>query len=164
MLAYLSGSIEYSPDQGRAWRASITPFLQSLGCEVYDPASDEKKNLDDFERKYFRSWKTTDLARFQATLRKIIRYDLDLIEYKADFLIVYWDEYAGRGAGTQAEVSMAYRRGIPIYLVAAMPIAEISGWILGCSTEIFHSFEDLKLRLSRLSAAGNPVQVAVNLA
>ena len=65
MLAYLSGSIEYSPDHGKAWRAELTPFLRSLGHDVYDPAEDEKKNLSDIERHEFRGWKHTDLPRFQ---------------------------------------------------------------------------------------------------
>ena len=52
MRAYLSGSIEYSPDFGRSWRAELTPFLQGLGHEIYDPALDEKKNLDDDEVRF----------------------------------------------------------------------------------------------------------------
>lgn len=45
MLVYLSGAIEYSSDHGKHWRAEVTPFLRSLGHEVYDPAEDEKKNV-----------------------------------------------------------------------------------------------------------------------
>ena len=58
MLVYLSGSIEYSPDHGKSWRAEISPFLRSLGHEVYDPAEDEKKNLTDVERHEFRGGST----------------------------------------------------------------------------------------------------------
>src|SRR3954468_4879525 len=144
MRAYLSGAIEYSPDRGRAWRASITPFLQSLDHSVYDPAHDEKKNLTDDEIASFRAWKTADLARFQQTIRKIIAWDLDWIEQRTDFIICYWDEHVLKGAGTQAELTLAHRLDIPVYLVAAMPVERISGWILGCSTEIFSSFDQLQ--------------------
>src|SRR5215475_5637883 len=65
VLIYLSGAIEYSPDHGRAWRAAVTPLLQSLGHQVYDPSLDEKKNLSEEERAHFRAWKRTDLERFQ---------------------------------------------------------------------------------------------------
>lgn len=41
MMFYLAGSIEYSPDLGKGWRAEITPLLKSLGHRVYDPAEDE---------------------------------------------------------------------------------------------------------------------------
>ena len=45
MFFYLAGSIEYSPDLGKGWRAQITPVLKALGHEIYDPAEDEMKNL-----------------------------------------------------------------------------------------------------------------------
>lgn len=148
MLVYLCGAIEYSPDFGKAWRAEVTAFLRELGHDVYDPALDEKKNLTDDEVRDFRSWKATDLLRFQQTIRKIIQYDLDLVERECDFIVAYWDEYAGKGAGTQGELTIAHRRGIPVYLVTAVPVEGVSGWILGCATEVFGSFEELKAHLA----------------
>ena len=139
MLFYLAGSIEYSPDLGKGWRAQITPLLKEHGHQVYDPAEDELKNLSETEMREFRSWKTTDLQRFQNTVRKIIAYDLDLIEHRCDAIICYWDQYAGRGAGTQGELTFAHRLGIPVYLVCEVPMGDISGWLLGCATEVFHS-------------------------
>ena len=144
MRIYLSGAIEYSPDYGRHWRSQITPFLRAQGHEVYDPARDEKKNLEEVEVKHFREWKHTDLERFQATIRKIIAYDLDRIERETDAIVCYWDEHCSRGAGTQGELTVAHRLGMPVYLVAAMPVEKISGWILGCSTRIFRSMEELQ--------------------
>jgi nucleoside 2-deoxyribosyltransferase len=143
MLAYLSGSIEYAADFGKSWRAQITPFLRALGHEVYDPALDEKKNLEDDEVREFRGWKSSDLPRFQQTLRKIIAWDLDWID-RSDCLICYFDEAAARGAGTQGEVTYAHRRGIPVYLVLGMPADKISGWVLGCASQVFADFEQLR--------------------
>jgi nucleoside 2-deoxyribosyltransferase len=142
MLFYLAGSIEYSPDLGKAWRAEITPLLESLGHEVYDPALDEMKNLTADEVAQFRSWKSSDLDRFQQTIRKIIAYDLDLIEHRCDALVCYWDQYAGRGAGTQGELTFAHRLGMPVYMICGVPVEQISGWLLGCATEVFSSFEE----------------------
>jgi hypothetical protein len=144
MRAYLSGSIEYSPDLGKGWRAQIAPFLRALGHEVYDPAADEKKNLTDEEVREFRDWKTADLVRYQAVLRKIIAWDLDWIESRADYVICYWDAAAARGAGTQGELTFAHRSGIPVYLVLGMPARVVSGWILGCATKIFVNFAELQ--------------------
>jgi nucleoside 2-deoxyribosyltransferase len=141
MLFYLAGSIEYSPDLGKGWRAEITPLLESLGHRVYDPAEDERKNLTEIEMREFRSWKNKDLARFQQTVRKIIAYDLDLIEHRADAIVCYWDQHAGRGAGTQGELTFAHRLGIPAYMICAIPVEEISGWLLGCATEVFDGVE-----------------------
>jgi hypothetical protein len=149
MFVYLSGSIEYAPDKGKSWRASLTPFLRSLGHDVYDPASDEKKNLTDEEVTDFRKWKTSDPERFRRTIQKIITWDLDWVEHKADYIVAFWDEYAQRGAGTGAELTMAYRRGVPVYVVTGMPQGEISGWVLGCASQVFQDFEQLKSFLSQ---------------
>lgn len=143
MLVYLSGSIEYAADFGKSWRAEITPFLRHLGHTVYDPAADEKKNLTDDEVRDFRKWKASDLPRFQATLRKIIAWDLDWID-RSGCIICYFDEAAARGAGTQGEITHAHRAGIPVYLVLGMPQEKVSGWVLGCASEVFSDFEQLR--------------------
>ncbi|MGZ4818984.1 MAG: hypothetical protein ACXVZJ_10185 [Terriglobales bacterium] len=159
MRAYLSGSIEYSADLGKGWRAQVTPFLRALGHEVYDPASDEKKNLGDEEMREFRAWKTSDLPRFQDTVRKIIAWDLDWIEKRTDYVICYWDAAAARGAGTQGELTFAHRNGIPVYLVLGMPSRVVSAWILGCATRIFDSFAELQMFLTRTYAQRFAVNV-----
>jgi len=151
MFFYLAGSIEYSPDLGKGWRAELKPALAALGHEFYDPAEDELKNLTEIEASEFRAWKATDLKRFRQTIQKIIAYDLDLIEHRCDAVICYWDQYAGRGAGTQGELTFAHRKEIPVYLVCGMPIEQVSGWLLGCATEVFTSFHELQEFLSAKS-------------
>lgn len=149
MRFYLAGAIEYSPDFGRAWRVRVAAFLRGQGHDYYDPVDDELKSLTEDERAHFRGWKKTDLPRYRVALRKIIDFDLDVVENRCDAVIALWDAYAARGAGTQGELSLAYRRGKPVFLVAAMPVTEISGWILGCATEVFASFEELEEKLAR---------------
>lgn len=163
MLFYLAGSIEYSPDLGKGWRAEITPLLKSLGHEVYDPAEDEKKNLTETEVREFRSWKASDLPRFQQTVRKIIAYDLNLIERSVSAIVCYWDRNAGRGAGTQGELTFAHRLRVPVYLVSGMPVEEISGWLLGCATEVFAGFAELRAFLTaRFSQACTESEKVMN--
>jgi hypothetical protein len=156
MLIYLTGAIEYAPDKGRGWRAALTPFLRELGHEVYDPAEDVRKNLTDEEMKCFRGWKQSDPSRFREVIRKIIAWDLDWVELKCGAIVAFWDEYAQRGAGSGAELTIAHRRGIPVYLVTGMPLVQISGWILGCATEVFSSFEELHEFLRAQDPAGIP--------
>jgi hypothetical protein len=145
MLAYLCGPIEFASDGGKLWRRKLAPFLrQDLGHRVYDPAEDEKKNLSDEEVDRFRQWKTTDPERFRRAVRKIIQFDLDLIENKADYVICHWDEAAGQSGGTSAELTLAYRKGIPVYLVSPLPAEQISGWMLACADQVFGSIEELK--------------------
>lgn len=159
MLFYLAGSIEYSPDLGKGWRAQLTPALKALGHEVYDPAEDELKNLTETEVREFRSWKKSDLPRFRRTVQKIIAYDLDLIEHRCDAIVCYWDQYAGRGAGTQGELTFAHRLGIPVYLICGIPVEQMSGWLLGCATEVFTSFDELQEFLRTQSAHKTVVAV-----
>jgi hypothetical protein len=144
VFIYLSGSIEFAAGAGKAWRADITPFLESLGHEVYDPAADEKKNLNGEEAAHFRSWKTSDPERFATAVRKIIHWDLNIVEQLADCVVCYWDQTAARGAGTQAEVTAAFRANKPVLLVTSLPREEISGWILACAAAVFPDFDDLK--------------------
>ena len=152
MFFYLAGPIEYSARFGKGgWRAEITPLLKALGHDVYDPAEDEMKNLSEIEARQFRSWKHSDLPRFQETIRKIIAYDLDLIEHRCDALVCYWDHHAGKGAGTQGELTFAHRLGIPVYLICALPVAEISGWLLGCASEVFTDFDQFREFMSSRS-------------
>jgi hypothetical protein len=154
MLAYLCGPIEFAEDGGRLWRRKLAPFLRDqLGHRVYDPAEDEKKNLTEDEAAHFRGWKTEDLERFRRAIRKIIAFDLDLIEHKADYLICYWQGSGAQSGGTPAELTVAHRKGIPVYLVTPLPVEEVSGWMLGCSDQVFSSIEGLKeflvMRFSR---------------
>lgn len=145
MLVYLCGPIEYAADGGKLWRAKLTPFLRNeLGHRVYDPAQDEKKNLSDEELANFREWKTTDVDRFRRAVRKIIAYDLDLIENKADYLICYWDDPVKQSGGTSAELTAAHRKGMPVYLVTPLPVDQVSGWMVACADQVFVSVEELK--------------------
>jgi len=144
-LVYLSGAIEHASDGGTGWRLEMRQFLEGeLSVRVYDPAADQRKNLTEEEAGGFRRWKLEAPERFQATVRKIIAWDLDRVEEAADYLIALWDEAAARGGGTAAEITLAYRRGKPVYLVLGMPRDAASGWVLAAATEVFEDFESLR--------------------
>lgn len=143
-LVYLAGAIEYAPDFGRAWRRDITPFLRDeLGHRVYDPAEDERKSLTEEEQRNLRSWKTTDFDRFQTAIRKIIEWDIGILSC-AEYVVCFWDQHAPKGGGTPSELTLAYRLGIPVYLVTPLDRLEISGWILACCRKTFANFDELK--------------------
>lgn len=145
MLAFLCGGMEYAPDGGRQWRERIRVWLQeNLNHRAYDPAQEASRILSEEELRNLSVWKRTDLERYRKVLRHIINHDMDVMENQADYVICYWDEAAARGGGTQAELTTAYRKGIPIYWVAEMPVEQISGWVLGCADKGFSSFDELK--------------------
>ena len=145
MLAFLCGGMEYAPDGGRAWRERIRLWLQeNLNHHVYDPTVEARRILTPEELDGLGKWKVTDLDRFRKVMRFILNHDLDVMARRADYVICNWDEAAARGGGTHAELTSAYRKGIPVYLVTEMPVEEVSGWVLGCTDKIFSSFDDLK--------------------
>jgi len=151
MKAYLAGAIEYAPDHGKAWRSEMSDFLRrSVGHTCYNPLVEEHKYLTLEESHDFRKFKSNDLNKFQETVRKLIRGDLYALETEIDYVICKWDEYAVKGGGTYGELTYAFSRNIPVYMVTTMPVISISGWILGCTTKIFKSFEELRQYLQQI--------------
>ncbi len=145
MRAYLAGAIEHAPDKGKQWRTELAEFLKNeFGHDSYNPHIEEPKLLTPEERTKFRSLKTSNLPEFQRIVRKLIRNDIHSLMTEIDYVICLWDDYAEKGGGTYGELTFAFYHGIPVYMVAAKPLDEISGWILGCTTEFFQSFDTLK--------------------
>ena len=149
MRIYLSGAIEHSADGGLGWRQRLAGRLRQIGHEVYDPAADQRKDLTEEESREFRQWKLRDPERFRRAVRKIIAWDLARIESQTDAVVALWDAAAARGGGTAAEITLAFRRGLPVYLVLGLPRQEASGWVLGCAERVFEDLDDLEEFLTR---------------
>ena len=127
------------------------PMALNLKNAGHDLIVPERKSLTDEEVANFREWKTTDVERFRRVIRKIIQFDLDLIENKADYVICHLGEGPTPGVssgGTPAELTFAYRKGIPVYLVTAAPLERVSGWMLACADRVFGSVDELKAFLT----------------
>jgi nucleoside 2-deoxyribosyltransferase len=152
---YISGAIEHSADEGRGWRRVLGDRLAALGHDLYDPAADEKKDLDEVERREFRRWKLENPERFRVAVRKIVAWDLARIENESDAVVALWDDAAARGGGTAAEITLAYRLGKPVYLVLGMPRRQASGWVLACAERVFEDFEELERFLARDGGPGS---------
>jgi len=145
MLAYLCSPIDLSQSGAALWRRKLSPFLRDqLGHRVYDPAEDVRKVLTEDEIANLRVWQTTDLDRFRRSVRKLIAYDLEVLEHRADYVICYWDAELAQSGAMPAGLTAAYRKGIPVYLVTSIPVEKIDAWILGCSDQVFSSVESLK--------------------
>ena len=142
--AYLSGAMEYAPDNGEGWRRELASLLnEKLGHAVFNPNEEIKKLMSPEERESLNELKENDFDKFRENIRRIIDHDLNFITEKTDYLICYWDEYASMGGGTQGEVTVAYNNGLPVYLLTQMPLNRISSWILGCSEKIFNDRNSL---------------------
>ncbi len=143
---YLSGGMEYAPNEGRDWRSSLQTWLEeNLDAEVFNP-NRESQNF--FAERYpgldFRALKRTDPARFQQIVAQLVDLDCREIACRSDYVICFWDEGAMRGAGTKGELTIARYFGKPVYMVTSFPLPEIPGWVLGCTERVFASFDSLQ--------------------
>ena len=153
---YLSGGMEYAKNEGMNWRSKIETWVAlQLGHTVFNPNSESerylKKMLPDIN---LRALKFSDVSRYQSVVRGIVKLDSEEIAKRTDYVICYWDKSAQRGAGTKGELSIARYFGKPVYMVTRVQHSNIPGWILGCTSEIFSSFGDLKIFLQKKYAKG----------
>jgi len=146
MKVYLSGGMEYADGEGVNWRKEMQEWLESsFGHTVFNP------NVESdifFAARYpdvdFRTIKKTNIDLYQEIVRHLVDIDCKEIADHSDFVICYWDEGAAKGAGTKGELTMARYFGKPVYLVTTFPLYDIPGWVLGCATKIFLTFDELK--------------------
>lgn len=148
---YLSGGMEYAQREGSDWRQEIEKWLKEvLNQEVFNPNKESAKYLSAKSLKGdFRALKKTDTQRFMKVVRGMVVLDSHEIALRSDYLICYWDRSAVKGAGTQGEVTLAKYFGKPVYLVTKLSLSKIPGWILGCTSRTYSSFDDLKAFLKR---------------
>jgi hypothetical protein len=145
MRVYLSGGMEFANNRGSDWRAEMERRLRTeLGWEVFNPVAESRRLLEErHPGVVMRDLKESDPERFRSIVAEIVRRDSAQVAERTDLVVCLWDEPAARGAGTQGELTLAHHYGRPVYLVTAMPYVAIPGWVIGCTTRIFGSFEEL---------------------
>ena len=149
MKAYLSGAMEFANDEGAGWRKEMTQWLsKNLGHTVYNPVIESEDLVKEYGAESYREWKINDIQKYSDFIRVCVDRDIDIVRNKMDYLICLWDESVLKGAGTHAEVTIAYECGKPVYLINKLPTIDLSGWIMACSTEIFSDFDALKICLN----------------
>ena len=145
MIAYLSGAMEFADDEGSGWRKDLTKWLyDNLGHEVYDPVIQSAKLIDKYGGNDYRDWKISDPNKYADFIRLCVDYDIDNVRHHTDYVICLWDHNVLKGAGTHAEVTIAYESKKPVFLINKLSAADLSGWIMACSTKIFNDFNSFK--------------------
>ena len=148
MIAYLSGPIENAENDGANWRESITPWLKDeIKHDVFNPVLATRKIISNLTNTQFREMKDTNPKKYKNLIRQIIDIDIKAVVGETDYLIVNWNKSVFRGGGTHGEITMAYYLKKPIYLVNHVPLDDLSSWISSCATEVFDSFDDMKIHL-----------------
>ena len=148
MIAYLSGAMEYAVDEGSGWRIDMASWLSAqLGHNVIDPVEESRLLMLQENSTDYRTWKESDTERYREFVRQCVDRDIRAVTKEVDYIICLWNEDVFKGAGTHGEVTLAFQHNVPVYLVNQIPLRDLSGWIMACSSEIFNNFEELKVFL-----------------
>ena len=145
MIAYLSGAMEYADDEGAGWRNKMSHWLQDeLQHRTIDPVIESARIVQNNQAEDYRQWKTHNPDKYAKFIQLCVKNDIDIVRNRADYLICLWDLNVMKGAGTHAEITLAFDLNKPVYIVNKLPLIDLSGWIMACATEIFDDFDQLK--------------------
>ena len=146
LKVYLSGGMEYAKNEGIDWRSDLDYWIRkNLGHAVFNPNVESEKYLaKSLHGRNFRSLKSTDINAYIKIVKQFVVIDSKEIANHSDYVICFWDKGAQRGAGTKGELTIARYFNKPVYLVTRIPKENIPGWVLGCVTGFFSSFEEVK--------------------
>jgi hypothetical protein len=146
MRVYLSGGMEYARNEGMDWRNKLEEWIQkNLHHSVFNPNKESEKIISNtLLQKDFRGLKSTNIDTYTSIARRFVDQDSKEIALQSDYVVCYWDKSAQQGAGTKGELTIARYFKKPVYMVTRIPKEKIPGWILGCITEYFNSFDQLK--------------------
>lgn len=152
--------MEYAKGGGVNWRREMELWINAnLRHAVFNPNRESEQFLARMlPGVQFRELKQRDLEKYTSLVRDLIDKDCHEIAERSDYVICYWDASAQRGAGTTGEVTMSRFAGKPVYLVTELDLQEIPGWILGCATNVFSSFDQLREFLLRTYKEGHKDQ------
>jgi len=151
MKVYLSGGMENAENYGGDWRRELEDWIrETLKHDVFNPTTESIKFLKERYPSVERDkMPKEDVRLFQRVIGNLILMECSEIIHNCDYVIAYWDESCYRGAGTQGELTMAKYFGKPVYLVTKLPLKDVPGWVIGCSTEVFATFDELRQYLLR---------------
>jgi len=141
---YLAGPINAVQGEGYIlWRNVIKEFLESIGHSSVNPLDKYQKGPAAEKTLFEDSIRDVSypIERIREHVRRrVLNPDYDLMD-KSDACIAYIPFYS---VGTSAELGYLYRVGKPVYAVVDMPKEEWSAWMIGLTTLIFTSWDELK--------------------
>jgi nucleoside 2-deoxyribosyltransferase len=155
---YLAGAMDRVKDRGASWRENISPFLQNLGINVFNPLIKPTNiGLEDYhvglmKKQLKENHRYNELADIMKTIRNT---DLRLVDI-SDFIIVNLnlEHYA---CGTWEEVSLANRSKKPIIIHMEQGKQNAPDWLFAMIPHemIFSSWEQIKNYLNHINSDKN---------
>lgn len=155
---YLAGAMDRVVDRGTTWRDNITPFLEKLQIEVFNPISKpsniglEDKDTHTIKRKLKEKESYDDLSSMMKTIRAV---DLRLVDI-SDFLIVNLD-LSVHPCGTYEEIFWANRQKKPIIVHMVQGKNHTPDWLFGTIPHqmIFSTWDEIKAYLIHINSSEN---------
>jgi hypothetical protein len=155
---YLAGPIDRAEDHGVGWREDISPFLRSIGVQIFNPCNKPINiGLENIEKREYRQklkqeQKYDELSKEIKLLRII---DLAMVD-KSDFIIAYIDTDIHL-TGTYEEIFWANRLKRPILICCKRGKVDIPDWLFGVLPHqfFFDTWTDLKQYLLYVNDLNN---------
>ena len=80
MIAYLSGAMEFTVDEGSVWRLDMTNWLSAnLGHDVIDPVEESRLIMLQENSSDYRTWKESDTERYRKFVRQFVERDIKAV-------------------------------------------------------------------------------------
>ena len=136
---YLCGAMESLPDNGKTWRDEYKKTLHNeFGFRCISPNDEEEELIKGVDISYLKRF---DKELYTKYVKEFIKMDLKFVE-NVDMLVCKWD--GEKITGTVHEIGYAYQLGKPVYLITTVDFVDMAGWLIGCVSKIFSSFEEFK--------------------
>jgi nucleoside 2-deoxyribosyltransferase len=155
---YLAGAMDRVADRGATWRDNITPFLQNLGIEVFNPISKpsniglEDCDVHQIKTKLKEKENYDELSSMMKTIRAV---DLRLVDI-SDFLVVNMNLDI-HPCGTYEEIFWANRQKKPILIHMEQGKKYSPDWLFGTIPHqmIFSTWDEIKAYLLHMNSSEN---------
>ena len=155
---YLAGAMDRVADRGATWRDNITPFLQNLEIEVFNPISKpsniglEDCDVHQIKTKLKEKENYDELSSMMKTIRAV---DLRLVDI-SDFLVVNMNLDI-HPCGTYEEIFWANRQKKPILIHVEQGKRHSPDWLFGTIPHqmIFSTWEEIKSYLLHINSSEN---------
>lgn len=141
-VTYLCGPISLKDiESSKIWREKVTRKLESFGVSASNPFVNSGNNLPTIRKELCEAASNNDIDAIRYLVNNyFIKQDLEMVK-RCNFITAWIPEDNGYEiCGSYGEITLGHFLGKPVYIVTDRNFIEIPSWAIGCSTEIFKSW------------------------